>query len=115
MKNLSAIPRICLLFLTVVLTADLFSQVNQAQSQDHPDRRVVSKILPVYPEVAKRNSVAGVVRLEVTVREDGSVRSIRILGGSPILVQSATNAVYKWKFARARAETKEVIEIVFEN
>jgi len=49
-----------------------------------------------------------------TVAPDGTVRSVQPMGGSPVLIQSASDAVSKWKFAPASAESKELIELHFD-
>jgi TonB family protein len=52
-------------------------------------------------------------RLEVVVREDGSVQSAKVLGGNPVLIDAATDAVRKWRFEAASRETVEVVEVRF--
>jgi outer membrane biosynthesis protein TonB len=54
-----------------------------------------------------------VVKLEVVVRENGSVKSAKVLGGSPLLIGSATDAVCQWKFEPAPHETTEVVQVQF--
>jgi TonB family protein len=56
----------------------------------------------------------GVVRLEAVVRANGSVKSTRVLGGNPVLVDAAIDAVGKWKFEPAQNETTEVIQLAFD-
>lgn len=84
------------------------------QSQSHVERKAIEKISPLYPELAKRMHVAGVVKLEVVVRANGSVKSTKVVGGNPVLIQSATDAVRKWKFETAPDETVGVVELTFE-
>jgi TonB family protein len=54
------------------------------------------------------------VKLEVVVRPNGSVKSTRTLGGSPALIEAATDAVRKWKFEAAQEETTEIVQLMFE-
>ena len=56
----------------------------------------------------------GVVKLEAHVLPNGTVKSVDIKGGHPILTQSAVNSVGHWKFEPASHETKEVIEVKFD-
>ncbi len=77
-------------------------------------RRIVRKALPQYPEIAKRMNLAGTVKVVATVAPDGTVKSVQPMGGSPLLLQAAADAVNKWKFAPASAESKEVIELRFD-
>jgi len=78
-------------------------------------RKIVRKTNPIYPEIAKRMSLAGTVKLQATVGPDGSVKNVQPLGGSPVLIQAAQDAIYKWKFAPGKEETKETIDIKFES
>jgi TonB family protein len=94
--------------------ATLLAGTSKAQTPGHGERKVVSRIAPFYPEIAKRMQIGGVVRLEVVVRANGRVKSTRVLGGSPVLIQAATTAVEKWKFEVAPQETTEVAQVVFE-
>jgi TonB family protein len=83
------------------------------QSSSDNSRTLVRKVIPVYPEVAKRLSLSGKVKLVATVAPNGTVKSIQPMGGSPLLVQAAQEAVYQWQFAPANSETKETIELRF--
>src|SRR5450432_2154614 len=56
-------------------------------------RKVVTRVAPDYPPLARRIHLEGVVRVEAVVRPNGSVRSTRILGGNPVLVDAAQIAV----------------------
>jgi TonB family protein len=86
----------------------------QSQSSSPETRRVVRKSLPQYPEIAKRMNLVGTVKVLATVAPDGTVKSVQPMGGSPVLIQSASDAVSKWKFAPASAESKELIELHFD-
>jgi TonB family protein len=101
------------LMIGMALFVALPTPASSAQDQSHPGRKIVSRIAPFYPEVAKQMHVGGVVKLEVVVRADGRVKSTAVLGGSPVLIQSATDAIFKWMFERAPAETIEVVQIAF--
>ncbi len=87
-----------------------------AQSpQSSPElRRIVRKVSPFYPEIAKRMNLAGTVKVLAIVAPDGTVKSVQPMGGSPVLIQAAQDAVYKWKFAPASAESKEPLELRFD-
>jgi TonB family protein len=84
----------------------------QQSSSDNP-RPVVRKVIPAYPDAARRINLAGTVKLLATVAPNGTVKSIQPMGGSPILVQAAQEAVYRWQFAPGSAETKEPVELHF--
>lgn len=87
-----------------------------AQSQQQsPDggRPIVRKTLPAYPDIARRMQLTGTVKLVALVAPNGDVKSVEILGGSPLLISATRDAVLKWKFAPASAESKESIELHF--
>ena len=68
---------------------------------------------PSYPEIAKKLSLGGTVRVVAVVAADGDVKSVEPKGGSPILLKAAEDAVAKWKFASADGESREIIEVRF--
>jgi protein TonB len=98
----------------LVLCAGALGQSGTAEAEGHGGRRAIDKVAPVYPELAKRTHVRGVVRLEVVVRPNGSVKSTKVLGGSPVLIEAATDAVRRWKFEAAPDETTETVQLAFE-
>lgn len=93
----------------------LFASNGKAQGQASPvsARRIVRKLVPNYPELAKKMNLAGTVKVLATVAPDGTVRSVEAVGGSPLLIKAAEDSLYKWKFSSAAVETKEVIELHF--
>jgi len=74
---------------------------------DDDGRKVVQQVAPVYPEIARRMRLSGQVRLEVIVLADGKVKSVKALGGHPLLVSAAEDAVKRWKFEPG-GESKEL-------
>ena len=88
-----------------------FSMVSFAN--DDSSRKIKSKVTPSYPEVAKRMNVSGSVRLEVEVSPTGSVKNVKALGGHPLLIQAAVDAVKQWKYEAGGDSTVEV-EIKFQ-
>ena len=64
---------------------------------------LVNEVKPVYTEEGRRRSVEGDVVMEVVVRSDGSVGSVRVLQGLGAgLDQRAAEAVRQWRFTPAR-------------
>jgi TonB family protein len=97
----------------VALTSNLASAQNSTVSSNS-ERKISSRVAPVYPELAKKMHIHGTVRVEAIVRPNGSVKSTRVLGGNPVLVDAAQDAVTKWKFEPAQAESTEVVQLAFE-
>jgi TonB family protein len=77
------------------------------------DRAVKSKVAPVYPEIAKRMKITGVVKIEASVDADGKVTDVKTLSGSHTLSPAAEEAVRKWKFAPAAAASTEDVDVNF--
>ena len=85
----------------------------QSGSTDEGKRKVKTKTSPIYPELARRMNVTGKVKIEVVIAPDGHVKSTRVIGGHPLLVQPCQDAVKEWKFAPAPEETTQVVEFDF--
>jgi protein TonB len=87
-----------------------------AFGQEAPEtskRKVKSRVYPDYPPLAKQMKVTGKVKIETTISADGHVTGTRVVGGSPLLVSAALDAVKKWRFEPAAKETVETIEFEF--
>ena len=81
-------------------------------SDDTGARKLRNKVAPAYPEMAKRMSVSGAVKLEVVVAANGSVKAVRPLGGHPMLIDAAVSAVKQWRYEPG-AEEVVPVEIKF--
>jgi TonB family protein len=70
---------------------------------------------PVYPEIARKMRLNGTVRVQVVISANGNVKETKVIGGHPILVTAAVDAVKKWKFDPANAESTGILEIKFDS
>ncbi|GAB4108713.1 MAG: hypothetical protein Kow001_07040 [Acidobacteriota bacterium] len=61
--------------------------------------KLIRRVEPEYPELAKRARVSGIVLLQVTVDEQGNVTDVTIVRGHPLLNQAAVDAVRQWKYS----------------
>jgi TonB family protein len=84
------------------------------QGQENNARKVVKKAPVAYPTILKAKGIGGVVRLRVFVKPDGTVRDTEVVGGNPILVESAQKSVMQWKFSTGSTETVMEISVVFD-
>ncbi|MGH9736604.1 MAG: TonB family protein [Candidatus Acidiferrales bacterium] len=80
--------------------------------------RLLSSYSPAYPIEAAREGVQGTVKLDVTIAMDGTVRSVRILAGPPILAHAAVSAVRDWRYGESflagqPVQTQQYVSIVF--
>lgn len=97
----------------VSLAVDSTGAFAQGDNASGGGRKVTRRVLPIYPPVGRRARLAGKVRLLAVVAPNGSVRLTQPVGGNPVLLQSAAEAVMRWKYAPGPAETKEQVEIQF--
>ena len=58
----------------------------------------VKMVPPVYPQVASRAHVSGIVVLEATLTTDGLVSDIRVISGHPLLTDAAIQCVKQWRY-----------------
>jgi TonB family protein len=95
------------------LTVFTGAALAQVANTDESKRKVKTRVAPTYPELAKRMSVGGKVKIEVVITPDGHVRSTRVVGGHPLLVQACQDAVKEWKFLPGPEETTQIVEFSF--
>jgi TonB family protein len=93
-----------------LLGATVFAQ---SSATDESKRKVKTKVSPVYPDLARRMNVTGKVKIEIVVTPEGRVKSTRVVGGHPLLVQACQDAVKEWRFSTATEETTQVVEFDF--
>ena len=100
--------------LIVAFIFSCFGPAASAQSQQSAEtsRKVVRKVDPAYPQMAKRINLGGTVKLVALVAPDGGVKKVETVGGSPLLVQAAESALTQWKYAPG-AESRETVEFHF--
>jgi TonB family protein len=84
-----------------------------AQDSGEANRKVVNKVIPQYPALARQMKIQGNVRVDVLVEPTGKVRSMEARGGHPVLVQSAEEALRQWKWEPASHESHEIVELRF--
>jgi TonB family protein len=60
---------------------------------------LLHKVMPVYPSEARQLHVQGTVVLNATINEQGQMEDVKLVSGSPLLVQAAMDAVRKWRYS----------------
>jgi TonB family protein len=106
------IVALLLLSLTTLFGAVGSAQNQTSSSENENGRKIIRKTAPSYPEIARKMGLGGTVRVMATVAADGSVKSVEPMGGGPVLIKAAEDAVSKWKFSPG-GETRELVEIHF--
>jgi TonB family protein len=105
-------PFFILLMLAVLASIQLKASFAQDE-QTANARKVISKVVLVYPSIARSMNLSGAVKLEVLVQPNGDTKTIQVKGGNPLLAQSAQAAVRAWKWEKAEHESTETVEFHF--
>ena len=114
MHRRAAVPLLALLLGAVAFSPSMaLAQDSSAQEQPETKRKVVNKVVPVYPELARKMQIRGIVRVEVVIAPSGKVKMTHVIGGNPVLAQSAVDAIGQWKWTPAPQETQELVELSF--
>lgn len=97
-----------------MLVFSIFATFGHAQKTEKPPRKLLVKTNPDYPWDLRRSHIGGLVRLNLVIAPNGAVNRVTVLGGNPILAETASKAVKRWKYAPADAETNQQIEVEFD-
>ena len=108
MKN-----RIALALFVLVPILALIPGYAPAQESSESVRKILTRVAPQYPNLARTMNIRGSVRVVALVAPNGTVKSVEVKGGHPVLAEAAQNALRQWKFEPASKETYEIIEIRF--
>lgn len=61
--------------------------------------RLVHRVQPVYPEIARNERLQGTVRLHAIIGKDGSVSNLVVLRGYCSLAKASIKAVSQWRYS----------------
>lgn len=98
--------------LASILGAGTFALAQKGDT-DEGKRKVKSRVMPGYPEMARRMNLSGKVKIEIVISPDGRVLKTKVIGGHPLLVTPSVEAVMKWRFVPSAEETTQVVEFEF--
>ncbi|HEY1939229.1 MAG TPA: TonB family protein [Candidatus Angelobacter sp.] len=68
----------------------ILSQLTEAQ--------LVNRVEPMYPHIAIISGIQGQVKLHAIIARDGSIQSLNVISGPPLLVRAALDAVQQWRY-----------------
>ena len=103
-----------LTFLVASVFHPLCAQTNSPQTEEELTRKARTKVAPVYPDIARRMSITGTVKVLVVVARNGALKSTKVVGGHPLLVNAAMDAIKRWKFEPAPEESTGIVEFKFQ-
>lgn len=106
-KNKFAVRNGCKTWL--ILAAMLFFSTALLAEEPVACKSRGGEIRVVYPDLARRMKITGIVRLELQLNPAGSVRATKVLGGNPLLAAAAQDAVKQAKF-----ESNDSCIVIFE-
>jgi periplasmic protein TonB len=80
--------------------------------------KLVNKVQPLYPPLARQTRISGTVRLHAIIAKNGSVEQLEVISGHPLLVQAALDAVRQWKYQPTtlngeNVEVDTTIDVIF--
>src|ERR1700681_3987798 len=67
-----------------------------AVASDIQSAKLIHKVIPVYPYLARITCISGTVRLQATVSVEGTIEKLEVISGNPMLVPAAVDAVRQW-------------------
>jgi TonB family protein len=78
-------------------------------------RKSKNEVKPPYPELARKMSLSGTVKVQVEISPTGTVTSAKAVGGHPLFIDAAVDAARKWRFEPAPSATSQILEFKFAN
>jgi protein TonB len=80
--------------------------------------KLIRKIIPQYPPLAKQARISGTVQLTGVIAKDGSIEQLQVVSGNPLLVPAALAAVKQWLYKptflnRQPVEVIAPIDVIF--
>ena len=82
-------------------------------SAQETNRKVISNPSPMYPELARKVHLAGVVKVQVVIAADGKIKEVKVIGGHPLLVDAVQETLKNWKYAPGASETTTTLAFNF--
>jgi protein TonB len=80
--------------------------------------KLIRKVVPAYPPLARQARISGTVRLIGIIGKDGTIKNLQLVSGHPLLVDAAFQAVRQWVYQPTllTGQTVEVmapIDVIF--
>lgn len=116
-------PRYILAVCMLVLAFGLWAELSPSRltlAQEEMQAKLIKEFSPDprYPQEAKDKKIQGIVKLNVLVSKDGSVKKVTVISGDPLLAKSSVDTVRHWKYAPTLSkgkpvEVESIVEISF--
>jgi outer membrane biosynthesis protein TonB len=99
--------------LTKLVIAAAFLALSAVNLPAQEGRKLISHPTPVYPEMARKFALTGVVKVQVVIAADGHIKEMKFIGGHPILVATVEETLKSWKYAPASGDSTDLLEFNF--
>jgi protein TonB len=73
--------------------------------------KLVKKVIPIYPSLARQARVSGTVQLIGVIAKDGTIQQLQVVSGHPLLVKAALDAVRQWIY-RPTLLNGQAVEVI---
>jgi protein TonB len=73
--------------------------------------KIVKKVIPIYPPLARQARVSGTVQLVGVIAKDGTIQQLQVASGHPLLVKAALDAVRQWIY-RPTLLNGQAVEVI---
>jgi len=108
---MDSLRRVLMVGLLLGLAAATIAPCAPAQQGE---RIAKSKVQPVYPDLARRMGIGGIVKVQVIVAPNGTVKDTKLVGGHPLLANAVLEAVKRWRYEARPQETTENLQFRFD-
>jgi protein TonB len=75
------------------------------------EAKLLKKVIPVYPPLARQARVSGTVQLIGVIAKDGTIQQLQVVSGHPLLIKSALDAVRQWVY-RPTLLNGQAVEVI---
>lgn len=59
---------------------------------------LIMRVDPIYPRMASLANIQGAVQLHAIIAKDGTIQSLSVMNGAPMLAAAAIDAVRQWRY-----------------
>jgi periplasmic protein TonB len=73
--------------------------------------KIIRRVMPVYPQLARAARVQGTVQLVGMIAKDGTIVKLQVISGHPLLIAAAVEAVRQWVY-RPTLLNGEPVEVI---
>lgn len=95
-----------------ILLGAVFGQ-NQPSLEISQEAAIARLSDPVYPALARQARIMGEVRLRLRLHDDGTVESVEVINGHPLLKQAASESAAKSEFVCPKCDQGSPINFVY--